>query len=64
MLCRFAKSWKLWKQLGLMSSRIFCWPYWNTSFRAGKFILLPNVSDDRQLPAASRPETNHDENSG
>jgi hypothetical protein len=23
-----------------------------------------NASDDRQLPAASRPESNHDENSG
>jgi hypothetical protein len=26
--------------------------------------ILANVSDDRQLPAASRPEINHDENSG
>jgi hypothetical protein len=25
---------------------------------------LSNGSDDRQLPAASRPESNHDENSG
>jgi hypothetical protein len=26
--------------------------------------LFPNVRDDRQLPAASRPETKSDENSG
>ena len=27
-------------------------------------IISANASDDRQLPAASRPEINHDENSG
>jgi hypothetical protein len=34
--------------------------FWNT--RAP--VCSANASDDRQLPAASRPESNHDENSG
>ena len=32
--------------------------------RHQKGDILANASDDRQLPATSRPEINHDENSG